>query len=218
MTAPRYTRTPEDRAILHRAAHIRTKERSAALRDRRPNLKVDRGRLRDQDYQGWLHDQDLPCIACTRLGRPDLGGGFNPMEVAHIRLKGWKKGVRGDDCDSLILCHWHHQAAPNACDKGQRAFFERLDVDAAALCGDLYAAFRGGYDGMQAVLEHAGRQAPAPRVADVDPALPARMQRAAQDLALYPVSEAGRVEATTLLKVGASTIQAAESRAKVSAR
>lgn len=108
------------------------------------------GRERDAGFMAWQHESGLACIACEVLGAPtpDQIQGFpNPLEVAHQRVNGWKKGVRGDDAASCVLCRWHHQTAPNACDRGQTKFWARLEIDPADYCQALYAAFKGGQDG-----------------------------------------------------------------------
>ena len=131
-----------------------------ADRERRPD-RIDHGRSkpkggRDKDpaYISWQHDSGLTCIACEMLGAPSaaqLQGERNPIEVAHQRVDGWKKGVRGHDRNSCPLCRWHHQLAPNACDKGQKAFWERLGIDAADYCAALFHAFRAGFDGREVI-------------------------------------------------------------------
>ena len=108
------------------------------------------GREVDPAFMRWQHESSLTCIACAIEGPPSaamLQGERNPIEVAHQRVTGWKKGVRGDDKNSCALCRWHHQLAPNACDKGQAKFWLRIGVDAADYCAALYAAFKGGSSG-----------------------------------------------------------------------
>lgn len=117
-------------------------------------IKPKGGREQDAGYAAWVHETGLSCIACHIEGPPSAGVLYR-IEFAHQRVKGWKKGVRGDDADSCPLCVWHHQLAPNACDKGQRQFWTRLGVDPAQFCADLYAAFRGGRSGERVILEAA---------------------------------------------------------------
>ena len=107
------------------------------------------GHEADKPFMSWLHESGLACVACEAEGPPTpamLQGERNPMEVAHQRVTGWKKGVKEDDKHSCILCRWHHQLAPNACDKGQRQFWDRLGIVAADYTAALHAAFRGGSD------------------------------------------------------------------------
>jgi len=121
------------------------------------------GRVRDGAYLSWLHD-GLPCVACLVEGQPHTFGEPNPIEAAHQRIRGWKKGVRADDDACVPLCRWHHQLAPNACDKGQRQFWDRLEIDPAELCADLYAAFRAGASGLAVINRFTTRSPAADRL------------------------------------------------------
>lgn len=132
--------------------------RRKAQRERRPErvahqrTKPKGGHVSDHDYMAWQHETGLACIACEIEGPPSpaaLQGERNRIEVAHQRVTGWKKGIKADDRHSCPLCRWHHQLAPNACDKGQRQFWDRLDIDAADYVNALHSAFRGGSDGHQ---------------------------------------------------------------------
>lgn len=126
---------------------------------RRPRVEHRRtkpkgGHEADAGFMSWQHESGLTCIACEIEGPPtaaQLQGEHNRMEVAHQRVDGWKKGVKGHDRNSCPLCRWHHQLAPNACDKGQRHFWARLGVEAADFVTALHQAFRSGNDG-QAVI------------------------------------------------------------------
>jgi hypothetical protein len=104
-------------------------------------------REQDERYLGFLRQH--PCIACLIEGPPPAGARTN-MEAAHQKLaiasRGWKEGgggVRTHDRRCVGLCRWHHQDAPNACDKAQRRFWDRLNIgDAVAdLCTALRRAF-----------------------------------------------------------------------------
>jgi hypothetical protein len=130
------------------------RERGRTLRVTHQRAKPKGGRETDPAFMSWQHDSGLTCIACEMLGAPSaaqLQGERNPIEVAHQRVDGWKKGVRGHDRNSCPLCRWHHQLAPNACDKGQKAFWERLGIDAADYCAALFHAFRAGFDGREVI-------------------------------------------------------------------
>lgn len=113
--------------------------------------KFRQPREHDAAYMAWLREIGL-CIACLIEGRPAQLG---PIEAAHQKLniaaKGWTKvsGRRVHDRQCVGLCRWHHQDAPNACDKGQRQFWARLGIGdgVANLCADLYHAFKGGNPG-----------------------------------------------------------------------
>lgn len=156
------SRSFEERQVLAAAAAIRAKDRKAAkaLRPAKviPTAKGQRQpRDKDSGFLSWLHDS-IPCIACLIDGRSP-----NPhhIEAAHQKLAiaaaGWKEGgggVRTHDHRCVPLCRWHHQDAPNACDKGQRKFWDRLGLGdgVATLCGDLYAAFKGGSSGRAVVI------------------------------------------------------------------
>lgn len=149
----------DKRAALAPAKRAAADERRANRKAEKVNrpTRVDHkrskpkgGRDLDPDFVAWQHESGLTCIACDMLGAPtaaQLQGERNPIEVAHQRVDGWKKGVRGHDRHSCPLCRWHHQLAPNACDKGQKAFWDRLGIDASDYCAALYAAFKGGSPG-----------------------------------------------------------------------
>ena len=110
---------------------------------------------KDRDYVSWLHE-GLPCVACETLGPPANPG---RVEAAHIWLvEGPMKGKRNSDRFCLPICRWHHRDAPNACDVAQRAFFDRLRIDAAGITSALYGAFKGGADGA-AVIRQFAREA-----------------------------------------------------------
>ena len=102
---------------------------------------------RDDGYMAWIHEQRLPCVACINGHRVDYTGP-NPIEAAHQWIvRGPMKGKRAGHDTCVPLCRWHHQIAPNACDKGQRAFWSRLEIDPADLSSALYRAFKAGEDG-----------------------------------------------------------------------
>jgi len=138
------------REIIRQDKRARKAERPA--RTIQARIKPKGGRDRDGDYMSWQHESGLVCIACEMLGEPtprQLMGEPNPIEVAHQHIDGSKLGVRDHDRHSCPLCRWHHQLAPNACDKGQKSFWARLGIDAADYCAALYEAFRGGSDGLR---------------------------------------------------------------------
>lgn len=102
---------------------------------------------RDSAYMSWIHEQGLPCVACLN-GEPINYSGPNPIEAAHQwTVRGPMKGKRAGHDTCVPLCRWHHQLAPTACDKGQRAFWDRLGIDVADLSAALYRAFKAGDDG-----------------------------------------------------------------------
>jgi len=106
---------------------------------------------RDDGYMAWIHEQGLPCVACLNLGKPAYSGP-NPIEAAHQWVvRGPMKGKRAGHDTCVPLCRWHHQLAPNACDKGQRAFWALLEIDPADLSSTLYGAYKAGLDGRQAL-------------------------------------------------------------------
>jgi len=163
--------TAEQRAIVAQAKEI-TKtsqaERNRALRaerkERRKQLaqstapnKRDPRQL-DAGFLSWLH-VDLPCIGCLIEGPGPVG--FASIEAAHqkvaIAAKGWSKGGLGprvhDAGRTCPLCQWHHTIAANACDNGQRQFWDRLGLgdDVADFCRELALAYRNHDDGAQVV-------------------------------------------------------------------
>jgi len=148
----------EARKIAAKQAKRRRPPRESRVDHQRTKPKG--GRETDPGFMSWQHESAIGCIACEIEGQPGaatLQGERNPIEVAHQRVSGWKKGVRGHDRDSCVLCRWHHQMAPNACDKGQRQFWERLGVDAAEYCTALYQAFRANADGVEVFRRFANR-------------------------------------------------------------
>ena len=115
----------------------------------------------DPDYLSAIHSEGLPCFACLCGAQPMPPVGMqNPIEAAHQKLaissKGWKGSGKGRSSDftCVPLCRWHHQVAPNACDKAQRKFWDRIRLgdDIANLCSDLYTAFKSS-EPMRPVLE-----------------------------------------------------------------
>lgn len=106
---------------------------------------------RDAGYMAWIHEQGLPCIACLIHGRPACSGP-NPIEAAHQWIvRGATKGRRAGHDTCVALCRWHHQLAPNACDKGQRKFWAALEIDPADFSAALYAAYLAGTDGLAVI-------------------------------------------------------------------
>lgn len=147
--APAKRALADERRVTRKAEKV-----SRPARVDHQRAKPKGGRETDPAFMSWQHDSDLTCIACEMLGAPSaaqLQGERNPIEVAHQRVDGWKKGVRGHDRNSCPLCRWHHQLAPNACDKGQKAFWDRLGIDAADYCAALFHAFRAGFDGREVI-------------------------------------------------------------------
>lgn len=157
------------RAAKKTAAQERKANKKA--RDKAQNLEVARAALdgvqarfrqprqHDDAFMAWLRDIGL-CIACLIEERPAHPG---PIEAAHqkqnIAAAGWTKvsGRRAHDRQCVGLCRFHHQDAPNACDKGQRQFWDRLGIGdrIANLCTELYAAFKGGSDGALIIRRYA---------------------------------------------------------------
>jgi hypothetical protein len=145
--------TLEERELLARAHAIkaRVRKENKKLRPAKVQPAAEgqrRPRVRCADHLGFIHEVGL-CVACEIEGAPDTKSEPNPLEAAHQKLaiasKGWTgsgKGVRSDDEKSVGLCRWHHQLAPNACDKGQRKFWDRLNIGdrIADLCAALVAA------------------------------------------------------------------------------
>jgi hypothetical protein len=124
-------------------------------------------RLRDPAFLQWL--RRLPCIACeTELRLPSMRWDCGRVQAAHQKLaiasKGWREGGLGprvDDQRACPICEWHHLLAPDACDKGQRAFWRRLFGDEAVvadLCADLFAAFKANADGAEVIRAFAAQR------------------------------------------------------------
>ncbi|ASE38442.1 hypothetical protein [Brevundimonas vesicularis] len=134
-----------------KAARTRTFKPGMRLRSFKPEAKGQRDpRQVDAAYLAWLH-VDTDCIACLIEGRPHNPHGLqSTIEAAHQNLaiasKGWRErggGKRIHDARCVPLCTLHHTGLPNACDNGQRKFWDRLGLgDAVAdFCRDLHAAF-----------------------------------------------------------------------------
>lgn len=122
-------------------------------RKARPRKLPKTGAMREdpnadaEGYMRWLHEEHIGCIACVVEGPAPMGGEPNPIEVAHQRRndprwRGNGLGKRSPDAQSCPLCRWHHQRAPNACDRAQGKFWDRLGVDVVAYCAALFAAFK----------------------------------------------------------------------------
>jgi hypothetical protein len=141
--------TREARKIAE-AQRRAVREAGRSPRVKQARSKPKGGHEADAGYMAWQHESGLVCIACEIEGPPSpstLQGEPNPIEVAHQRVDGWKAGRKAHDRHSCPLCRWHHQLAPNACDKGQRKFWARLEIDAADYCAALHQAYRADADG-----------------------------------------------------------------------
>lgn len=118
----------------------------------------------DAAYVSWLH-VDVACIACLIEGpAPNPHGLQSTIEAAHqnlaIAAKGWRErggGKRIHDARCVPLCTLHHTGLPNACDNGQRKFWDRLGLrDAVAdFASELVAAFRDGSPAMPIIRKFA---------------------------------------------------------------
>ena len=125
-------------------------------------------RERDAAFLSWLHI-DTDCIACLIEGKPRNPHGLQTtIEAAHQNLaiagKGWRErggGKRIHDARCVPLCTLHHTGLPNACDNGQRKFWDRLGLGdgIADFCADLKAAFDQGRPAMPVIADHARRAA-----------------------------------------------------------
>jgi hypothetical protein len=155
-------RSFDERQVIKAADAIKRRERKARKEARPAPVKPTAAGQRDprdedRAYMAWLH-QGIPCTACLIEGRPGAATRVrqNPIEAAHQKLAiasaGWKEGGGGkrtSDSRCIPLCRWHHQDAPNACDKGQRMFWDRLGLGdrIADLCKGLHATYRNQGDG-----------------------------------------------------------------------
>ena len=164
MDADTRRRRSELKAELRRLEDPRREARKVAEAKSRAAREVGRARRidhkrtkpkggheADREFMSWQHESGLVCIACEIEGPPtaaQLQGERNPIEVAHQRVDGWKKGVKGHDRHSCPLCRWHHRLAPNACDKGQRQFWARFEIDPADYVTALHQAYRSNSDGL----------------------------------------------------------------------
>ena len=149
--------TKASNAERNKALRAERKERRKQLAESAAPNKRDPRQL-DAGFMSWLH-VDLPCIACLIEGPGAVE--YANIEAAHqkvaIAAKGWSKGGLGprvhDGGRTCPLCAWHHTIAANACDKGQRQFWDRLGLgdDIADFCRDLYTAYRAHDDGATVV-------------------------------------------------------------------
>lgn len=148
-----------------KAAQPRTFKPGARLRSYKPEAKGQRDpRQTDAAYLSWLHE-DTVCIACLIEGEPMNPHGLpNRIEAAHQNLaiagKGWRErggGKRIHDARTVPLCTLHHTGLPNACDNGQRKFWDRLGLgdDIADFAAALYAAFKHGAPALQVIQQFA---------------------------------------------------------------
>lgn len=128
--------------------HIRAIVASNAPGKRQP-------RERDNGYLAWI--RRLPCVACCVTG-----GNCGPVQAAHLRFSDAERGrinsgmqAKPDDkwCTPLGVGHHAEQHAGS-----ERAFWERLGIDAGALCEALHAVFLAGQDG-EPVVRRFGRGA-----------------------------------------------------------
>lgn len=185
------TRTLEERRAIELADKVKKREsqeraraRAAQRRQTQAALKESAApnkrdpRQRDVGFLSWLHE-DLPCIGCLVEGPGPVG--YATIEAAHqkvaIAAKGWSKGGLGPRVHDLgrtcPLCVWHHTAAANACDKGQRQFWDRIGLgdDVADFCRALADAYLAGRPGRAVVTSFAAAaiadrtQSPEPRSA-----------------------------------------------------
>jgi hypothetical protein len=137
----------------------------------KPEAKGQRDpRVIDPAFLSWLH-VDTACIACLIEGRPANPHGLqSTIEAAHQNLaiagKGWRErggGKRIHDARCVPLCTLHHPGLPNACDNGQRKFWDRLGLgdEIADFCADLFAAFKADAPAMPVIQQWAaaGRSA-----------------------------------------------------------
>jgi len=140
---------------------------ASRLKTYKPEAKGQRDpREHDAAFLSWLH-VDTDCIACLIEGRPANRHGLqNAIEAAHqnmaIAAKGWRErggGKRIHDARCVPLCTLHHTGLPNACDNGQRKFWDRLGLgDAVAdFCAALHAAFRSGHPAMPIIRDFAAQ-------------------------------------------------------------
>lgn len=138
---------------------IRKAAMAKARRERRESLSRTQGQRNPSEQDGafasWQHDEGLPCIACLIEGPPPVTP--NPIEVAHQKVNSAKwgrtigMGPKTWGADSCPLCRWHHQGAPNACDRNRVKFWARLQIDPIEFCTALYAAFKSNGDGSEVV-------------------------------------------------------------------
>lgn len=162
-------RSPEAREIDAKISKLQIARRALRKAERKTAKRAKpAASVKDPGYAKWIHEDGLTCIACAIEGAP-VGVGPNPIEVAHQKFNstaaGWqgqRVGARVSDWQSVPLCRWHHQGAPNACDKAQRKFWDRLRVDAVALCRDLYAAFKAQEPGQPVIDRYAAAKDPNP--------------------------------------------------------
>lgn len=115
-------------------------------------------------FLAWLH-VDTACIACLIEGKPANPHGLqSTIEAAHQNLaisgKGWRErggGKRIHDARCVPLCTLHHTGLPNACDNGQRKFWDRLGLgdQIADFCADLFAAFQADRPAIDVIRQYA---------------------------------------------------------------
>jgi hypothetical protein len=128
----------DQRAIVNEARRIQREARKAATKARPKSPKADRGRVRDNGFLAYLRRQ--PCDART------LGGCQGASDAAHIRFNDGPDrqnpgGARKNhDRHANPLCRVHHDQQHAG---SERAFWERLGLDAYATAAAHFAAYQG---------------------------------------------------------------------------
>lgn len=126
--------------------HIRAIVESKAPNKRQP-------RERDNGYLAFL--RRLPCVACVKLG-----GSCGPTQAAHLRFSDAARGRINSGMQQKPSDRWAtplgagHHAEQHA--GNERAFWDRLGIDAGDLCEALYAAFLAGHDAEPVVRRFGG--------------------------------------------------------------
>jgi hypothetical protein len=171
MTRPIWEIDAEIRALKAEQKKVRGRSFKPGMKRRswKPTGQGQRDpRQTDAAYLAWLH-VDTACIACLiEGGAANPHGLQNIIEAAHQNLaiagKGWRErgaGKRIHDARCVPLCTLHHTGMPNACDNGQRKFWDRLGLgdSVADFCADLKAAFDQGRPAMPVIVQWATRPA-----------------------------------------------------------
>lgn len=139
-----------DKEVRRKAFRQARRERQKAIG--KPAVGQRRPRVRDNGFLAFL--RRLPCIA----GLVE-GGCSGPIEAAHLRFSDFARarinpgmGCKPSDQFANPLCDGHHIHDQH--EGRERSFWERLGVDPADLCADLYAAYLAGEDGEPIVRRH----------------------------------------------------------------
>lgn len=147
----------ETAEVLRKRHQAKVKAAAPPKFGKRELPKADRGRERDAGYLAYL--RRLPCVACLVEG-----GHCGPTEAAHLRFSDASQGrinpglqCKPSDRYATPLGSGHHRNDQHL--RSERAFWDRIGIDAGQLSTELYAAYLAGNEGLPVLQRHARRAA-----------------------------------------------------------